>query len=97
MKAYAIAAATAGALVLVAAVIVSAQEPRTQKDRPGTPPKDVWNCPVSHPIKGNFTTSTGERCIYHVRGGEFYDRTKPERCYVTEIEAGQDDCRKSKR
>jgi hypothetical protein len=61
------------------------------------PPKDAWTCPVTHPIKGNFTPSSGERCIYHVRGGQFYDRTKPERCYATAEEAIKDGCRRSKR
>ena len=39
--------------------------------RPGVEPKDAWTCPATHPIKGNFTTYSGERCIYHVRGGQF--------------------------
>ena len=63
----------------------------------GLPPKDAWTCPVTHPIKGNFTTYSGERCIYHVPGGQFYTRTKPERCYATEKDANQDGCRRSKR
>ena len=47
--------------------------------------------------EGNFTTYSGERCIYHVQGGQFYGKTKPERCYATEDEAGRDGCRRSKR
>ena len=58
---------------------------------------DGWDIPLSHPIRGNFTTYSGERCIYHVKGGQFYDKTKPERCYATEDEARQDGCRRSKR
>jgi hypothetical protein len=46
--------------------------------------KDAWTCPLTHPIKGNFTTYSGERCIYHMKGGQFYGKTKPERCYATE-------------
>ena len=65
--------------------------------RLGTTPKDAWACPLSHPIKGNFTTYSGERCIYHVSGGGFYDKTKPERCYATEADARMDGCRRSKR
>lgn len=42
-------------------------------------------------------TYSGERCIYHVPGGQFYDKTKPERCYATEEEARQDGCRRSRR
>ena len=41
------------------------------------------NCPVDYPIKGNFTTHSGERCIYHLPGQRFYHKTKAERCYAT--------------
>ena len=50
-----------------------------------------------HPIKGNFTTYSGEPCIYHPPSGAFYGRTKPERCYANVEEALKDDCRRSKR
>ena len=75
------------------------QEPykSSEQTRPGVPPKDAWTCPASQPIKGNFTTYSGERCIYHVPGGQFYDKTKPERCYSTAEEARQDGCRQSRR
>jgi len=66
-------------------------------ERPGVPPQSAWTCPVAQPIKGNFTTYSGERCIYHMLGGQFYGKTKPERCYATEAEAIQDGCRRSKR
>ena len=66
--------------------------------RPGVPPESAWTCPAPQPIKGNFTTYSGsERCIYHISGGYFYGRTKPERCYATESEARQDGCRRSRR
>ena len=55
-----------------------------------------WTCPADHPIKGNFSPYSGERCIYHPSGA-FYTRMKPERCYATEEEAKQDGCRASKR
>ncbi len=69
----------------------------TPKGQLGVPPKDAWTCPTTHPIKGNFTTYSGEPCIYHMPGGQFYDKTKPERCYATEEEARKDGCRRSKR
>jgi hypothetical protein len=82
----------------------AAQEEKTQPTPPkgsskqtGVAPKDAWTCPASHPIKGNFTTYSGERCIYHVQGGQFYSKTKPERCYATEEEARRDGCRRSRR
>ena len=31
--------------------------------RAGVPPQDAWTCPATNPIKGNFTTYSGERCI----------------------------------
>lgn len=65
--------------------------------RPGVEPVDAWTCPATHPIKGNFTPYSGERCIYHVPGGQFYPKTKPERCYATEEDARQEGCRRSKR
>jgi len=68
------------ALVLVAMVAL----PAAAQPRPGVEPKDTWTCPVSHPIKGNFRTYSGERCIFHMRGGKFYEKTKPERCYAIE-------------
>jgi hypothetical protein len=69
---------------------------QTPAPRPGVPPQGT-SCPVSHPIKGNFTTYSGERCIHHLPGGEFYGRTHPERCYATEADAVNDGCRRSKR
>ena len=42
-------------------------------NRPGASPKNTWTCPLSHPIKENFTTHSGK----HVSGGGFYDETKP--------------------
>jgi micrococcal nuclease len=65
--------------------------------RPGVDPESPWTCPSPHPIKGNFTPSSGERCIHHMPGGQFYNKTKPERCYATEAEARQDGCRRSRR
>ena len=66
-------------------------------ERPGVPPSEAGSCPATHPIKGNFTTSTGERCISRPPGGEFYTRTKAERCYASDAEARLDGCRQSKR
>jgi hypothetical protein len=43
--------------------------------RPGVPPSSAWTCPVSQPIQGNFTTYSGERCIYHISGGQFYGKS----------------------
>ncbi len=85
---------------LLAAVVIAlsgAASGASSQLRPGVPPKDAWTCPATHPIKGNFTTYSGERCIHHMPSGQFYDKTKPERCYATEEEARKDGCRRSKR
>ncbi len=82
-----------GSLALV--VVVGGWGAESQ-GRLGVPPVDPWTCPVSHPIKGNFTTYSGEPCIYHVPGGRLYRNTAPERCYATEEEARRDGCRRSK-
>ena len=50
-----------------------------------------------HLIKANFTTYSGEQCIYHPPSGAFYGKTKPERCYASGAEAVKDGCRASKR
>ena len=82
------------AALLLAGSTAAAQTPAA---RPGAPPQDAWTCPLAYPIKGNFTTYSGERCIYHMKGGQFYAKTKPERCYATEGDAVKDGCRRSKR
>lgn len=54
-------------------------------------------CPASHPIKGNFTTYSGEACIFHLPTGKFYNETRAERCYANIAEAEADSCRASKK
>jgi hypothetical protein len=82
--------------VVLAATAVLAQSSGAPLGQLGAPPADAWTCPLTHPIKGNFTTYSGEPCIYHMPGGRFYDKTKPERCHATEVEARRDGCRRSK-
>ena len=53
------------------------------------------DCPGTHPVKSDFTTSFGGRCIYRVPGDDFYHRTEPERCYATVGDAEQDGCSRS--
>jgi hypothetical protein len=48
-------------------------------------------------VSGNFTTHSGERSVYHVPGGQFYDKTKPEPRHATTEEARQNECRRSRR
>jgi hypothetical protein len=48
-------------------------------------------CPDGFPIKANDNSG-----IYHVPGGRFYERTRPERCYPTAEAAEADGYRRSK-
>jgi hypothetical protein len=48
-------------------------------------------CPDGYPIKANDNSG-----IYHVPGGRFYERTRPERCYPTAEAAEADGYRRSK-
>lgn len=41
---------------------------------------------ASCPVKGNISASTGKK-IYHIPGGAFYKKVKPEQCFNTEAEA----------
>jgi len=41
-----------------------------------------WDCPDGYPIKGN-----AQSMIYHLPGGRFYGRTRPEDCFATENDA----------
>ncbi len=59
-------------------------------------PVSEWYCPKSHPIKGNINKKR-KTWIYHMPGGSFYNKTKPEKCYATEQDAVAGGFRKSKR
>jgi hypothetical protein len=63
----------AARVLLIRALILATLLPfaAAAQPRPGVEAKDVWTCPATHPIKGNFTTYSGERCIFHMRGGQF--------------------------
>lgn len=52
---------------------------------------DDGSAPPSHPIKAKESSR-----IFHVPGGRFYDRTKPDRCYATASDAEADGYRQSK-
>lgn len=66
----------------------------TPVSRPTThrPPAGSWNCPNWAPIKGNASSR-----IFHVPGGQYYARTKPELCFANESVALRAGYRKSKR
>ncbi|GAA5225677.1 hypothetical protein [Paeniglutamicibacter antarcticus] len=54
------------------------------------------SCPAGFPVKGNQTGSNKE-WKYHVRGGQYYDRTVPEQCFKTTSDASKAGYRASKR
>jgi hypothetical protein len=51
-----------------------------------------YSCPAGYPVKGN-----ADSMIYHVRGGAFYAKTKPEECFSTTAAARKAGYRASKR
>lgn len=57
-----------------------------------TAPISEWNCPSYAPIKGNASSM-----IYHMPGGAYYDRTKPEECFATRTDAERAGYRASSR
>jgi hypothetical protein len=48
-------------------------------------------CPDGYPIKANDNSG-----IFHVPGGRFYERTRPERCYADAHDAEADGYRRAK-
>ena len=65
----------------------------------GTPASDpTWvpaeadgSCPDGYPVKVKAASG-----IYHVPGGRFHERTRPDRCYATAVDAEADGYRRSK-
>jgi hypothetical protein len=55
------------------------------------PANEDGSTPAGHPVKAKESSG-----IFHVPGGRFYDRTKPDRCYTTAAAAEADGYRRSK-
>lgn len=70
-------------------------KPKPKPDGVAPPSPNGWDCPAGYPIKGNHASS-GER-IYHMPGGGYYDRTRPEECFASERDARDAGYRRSKR
>lgn len=68
----------------------SATEPADTPD--WVEPEADGSCPVTHPVKLNEPSG-----IFHVPGGQFYGRTKAERCYASAEAAEADGFRASRR
>lgn len=73
--------------------LVDAPEARSADQDAGgwANPLDDGSCPLDHPVKANDNSG-----IFHVPGGRFYDRTRPERCYSTPDAARSDGYRQAK-
>ena len=70
-------------------------EPAKGDDRRATPDylEPVGGtCPASHPVKAKLASG-----IFHVPGGQSYERTTPDRCYRDATAATSDGLRASKR
>jgi len=59
---------------------------------PAWVPSEGGACPATHPVKVK-----GSSGIYHLPGGQFYERTRAERCYVDAAAAEADGYRAAKR
>ncbi len=53
---------------------------------PGVRPKDAWNCPKTHPIKGNINKKRKTK-IYHTTASRWDNDTKPEICFAKPADA----------
>jgi hypothetical protein len=73
-------------------------QPFPMPPRPVPTPAEPWveavdgACPASHPVKGKLSSG-----IFHAPGGQMYDRTRADRCYVDPEAAVADGLRASKR
>ncbi|MBP2399368.1 sunset domain-containing protein [Glutamicibacter protophormiae] len=69
---------------------------KAAKKAPVSKKANGYKCPSGYPVKGNRTGSKNE-WKYHVKGGAFYDRTKPEECFKNTSDARKAGYRASKR
>ena len=68
-----------------------ATAPAVAEERGWVKPVD-GACPTGYPVKANDSSH-----IYHVPGGQFYERTVPERCYADAQAAEADGYRAARR
>ena len=83
----------AGATVATVAATVAAVTDRGRAGHPTAWVEPVDGaCPTGYPVKANTSSH-----IYHVPGGQFYERTVPERCYTDPQAAEADGYRAARR
>lgn len=61
----------------------------------GEEPTSEGTCPASTPIKAVLRRSEASRCTYYLPNAEFYNQTKPDRCYLRVEQAKADGCEHS--
>jgi hypothetical protein len=83
----------------VGAVEVAPTETAVAESASDAPPEGgAWvepadgTCPATHPVKAKLSSG-----IFHVPGGQNYDRTHADRCYVDADAAAADGLRQSQR
>ncbi|MGQ0823669.1 MAG: sunset domain-containing protein [Actinomycetota bacterium] len=67
-------------------------KPETKRAAAWVEPNGEGTCPATHPVKAKLKSK-----IFHVPGGQNYDRTNPDRCYVDADAAESDGLRPSQR
>ena len=79
--------------------VLSEPKPSTQVHAdPEAPTPVAWVepngdvCPTTHPVKAKLSSK-----IFHLPGGQMYDRSKPDRCYRDAAAAEADGLRQAKR
>jgi hypothetical protein len=72
-----------------------APPPQKVLTKEGVEPQPDGSCPAGYPIKGNVAES-GE-LIYHPPRGQFYEKTKAERCFASRSDAQNEGFRASKK
>lgn len=75
-------AVAVGVVVTVASQLIVTQLPQDQPGATHPTPRNGGrlSCPSDHPILGNV--SQGGELIAHAPGDEYYDKVRPERCFV---------------
>jgi hypothetical protein len=86
----------AAVAVVFGAIVLFAASGGGDLDRSGVEPVANFSCPDDYPVKGNISATSGEQ-IYHVPGGQFYERTNPVRCFALPEDAEANGFRRSQR
>jgi hypothetical protein len=71
--------------------------PPFERLAPAADPPRSWVAPVDGACPAGYQVKANERSgIYHVPGGRFYERTRPDRCYAEAADAEADGYRRAK-